>query len=59
MLFSTGARLSEADNHKACTLGPISGQLATESGGVGTLQAPLLSRVTMLSTDSLMDTTTR
>ncbi|MNE31920.1 hypothetical protein D3C80_1255110 [compost metagenome] len=50
---------SEAANHSACTFGPISGQAATESGGTGTLQAPLLSSVTRLSTDSPMDITTR
>ncbi|MNE78209.1 hypothetical protein D3C76_1119420 [compost metagenome] len=57
--FSTLAMFSEAANHSACTLGPISGQAATESGGAGTLQAPLLSNVTRLSTDSPMDITTR
>ncbi|MNE65417.1 hypothetical protein D3C80_1608940 [compost metagenome] len=57
--LSTPLRLSDAANHKACSRGPISGQVATASGGGGTLQAPLLSRVTRLSTDSVMDITTR
>ncbi|MNR32759.1 hypothetical protein D3C85_1503740 [compost metagenome] len=57
--FSTPAMFSEAASHRACTFGPISGQAATESGGAGTLQAPLFSSVTRLSTDSPMDITTR
>ncbi|MNO06257.1 hypothetical protein D3C81_2279710 [compost metagenome] len=59
MLFSTPLRLSEAASQKAYNRGPINGQVATDSGGAGTLQAPLLSSVTRLSTDSPRDTTTR
>ncbi|MNF08333.1 hypothetical protein D3C80_2087300 [compost metagenome] len=58
-LLSTPLKLSEAASHKVYTRGPISGQVATDSEGVGTLQAPLLSSVTKPSTDSLIDTTTR
>ncbi|MNN06028.1 hypothetical protein D3C81_1188070 [compost metagenome] len=59
MLFSTSLRLSEAASHKAYRRGPSNGQEATDSGGAGTLQAPLLSSVSMPSTDSVIDTTTR
>ena len=58
-LFSTPLRLSEADSQRAYTRGPTNGQVATDSGGAGTLQAPLLSSVTRLSTDSPRDTTTK
>ena len=58
-LFNTPLRLSDADSQRAYTRGPTSGQVATDSGGAGTLQAPLLSSATRLSTDWPRDTTTR